>query len=70
MQVRRQAVTVDAAHLRGARPVNLLNVAVSRARRRLFVIGDLTEYCDAPNFRELARALPRHPWHTAGDRPR
>lgn len=33
----------------GASP-NLLNVAVSRARRRLYVIGSYPEWCPAPNF--------------------
>jgi hypothetical protein len=47
-----------------AHPVNLLNVAVSRARRRLFVIGSHAEWSAAPNFTELASRLPRHPWHT------
>jgi hypothetical protein len=47
-----------------AQPVNLLNVAVSRARRRLFVIGSHAEWSAAPNFAELAARLPRHPWHT------
>ena len=45
-----------------ARPANLLNVAVSRARRRLFVIGNHAEWRDVPNFREAARLLHRHPW--------
>jgi ATP-dependent exoDNAse (exonuclease V) alpha subunit len=44
-----------------AMPVNLVNVAVTRARRRLFVIGNHAEWRDAPNFSELARSLPRHP---------
>ena len=47
-----------------AHPVNLLNVAVSRARRRLFVIGSHSEWSVAPNFAELAVRLPRHPWYT------
>jgi hypothetical protein len=50
-----------------AQPVNLLNVAVSRARRRLFVIGDLREWRGAPNFCELAEILPHHQWRAAGD---
>jgi hypothetical protein len=49
-----------------ARPVNLLNVAVSRARRRLFVIGSHEEWSQAPNFRELAQNLTRHPWRARG----
>jgi len=52
------------------RPANLLNVAVSRARRRLFVVGDLAEWRDTPNFRELACTLPHYPWRNAGGRLR
>ena len=37
---------------------NLLNVAVSRAKRRLYVIGNLTNWQDLPYFHELAHALP------------
>jgi hypothetical protein len=36
------------------RTVNLLNVAVSRARRRFFVIGSYAEWSGAPNFSVLA----------------
>jgi hypothetical protein len=45
-----------------ASPVNLLNVAVSRARCRLFVIGSYDEWSGAPNFSVLAATLRRHPW--------
>ena len=45
---------------------NLLNVSVSRARRRLFVIGDYEEWRQAPNFGEIARVLSRHPWSADG----
>jgi len=45
-----------------SRTVNLLNVAVSRARRRFFVIGSYAEWSGAPNFSVLAKRLPRHPW--------
>jgi hypothetical protein len=37
---------------------NLLNVAVSRARQRLYVVGDLAAWEGCPNFRELAASLP------------
>ena len=45
-----------------SRTVNLLNVAVSRARRRFFVIGSYAEWSGVPNFSVLAKRLPRHPW--------
>jgi AAA domain-containing protein len=45
-----------------SRTVNLLNVAVSRARRRFFVIGSYAEWSGAPNFSVLAKRMPRHPW--------
>lgn len=34
---------------------NLLNVAVTRARRRLIVIGDYSNWSQHPNFQELAQ---------------
>jgi hypothetical protein len=40
-----------------ARP-NLLNVAVSRARRRLYVIGDRLAWAGLPYFEMLAASLP------------
>jgi len=36
---------------------NLLNVAVSRARRRLFIIGDRGEWSEYPNFSDAAALL-------------
>ncbi|HEV7934553.1 MAG TPA: AAA domain-containing protein [Actinomadura sp.] len=41
---------------------NLLNVAVSRAKRRLFVIGNLQEWRKEPFFDVMADALPSHRW--------
>jgi hypothetical protein len=49
-----------------APPVNLLNVAVSRARRRLFVIGSHGEWSAARNFDKLAAALPVRHWSISG----
>jgi hypothetical protein len=41
-----------------AESVNLLNVAVSRARRRLYVVGDLAAWRQQPYFTQVADALP------------
>lgn len=40
-----------------ARTPNLLNVALTRARLRVYVIGDLSLWGDAPFFRELSAKL-------------
>lgn len=45
----------------GAVP-NLLNVAASRAKKRLYVIGDRANWRDAGVFRTLAKRLPRRDW--------
>ena len=50
-----------------ASPVNLLNVAVSRARRRFFVIGGHAEWSVARNFGMLAAALPVRHWPGSGE---
>ena len=49
-----------------AMPANLLNVAVTRARRDLIVIGDWGEWTLEPAFEILADALPRR--HVEVDR--
>jgi hypothetical protein len=41
---------------------NLLNVAVSRARQRLYVVGDWNRWSEQPHFGLLARTLDRHPF--------
>ncbi|MFD8292439.1 DEAD/DEAH box helicase [Streptomyces lavendulae] len=41
---------------------NLLNVAVSRAKRRLFVIGNREAWRDQRFFTTLADSLPAHTW--------
>jgi hypothetical protein len=37
---------------------NLLNVAITRAKFRLYVIGNAVEWGDRDNFNTLAQALP------------
>lgn len=39
---------------------NLLNVAITRAKHRLYVIGDENQWRGLPNFGELREALLRH----------
>jgi superfamily I DNA and/or RNA helicase len=41
---------------------NFLNVALSRAKRRLFVIGDRNTWRNQRFFATLADALPAHTW--------
>lgn len=45
---------------------NLLNVAVSRAKRRLFVIGNRDAWRDQRHFTTLAAELPHHTWRPFG----
>ncbi|MFE3557808.1 AAA domain-containing protein, partial [Streptomyces sp. NPDC059193] len=49
---------------------NLLNVAVSRAKRRLFVIGNRDAWRDQRFFTTLADSLPGHAWAPGGPPPR
>jgi superfamily I DNA and/or RNA helicase len=46
-----------AARAFATRTPNLLNVAVTRARRRLYVIGNRAAWAGEPHFDELARNL-------------
>ncbi|MFI8503545.1 DEAD/DEAH box helicase [Streptomyces sp. NPDC085524] len=48
---------------------NLLNVAVSRAKRRLFVIGNRESWRDQRFFTTLANSLPAHTWTPPGHDP-
>ncbi len=41
-----------------AKKPNLLNVAVSRAKKRLYVIGDIEEWRTRNHFRVLAESIP------------
>lgn len=47
---------------------NLLNVAVSRAKRRLFVIGDRDAWRDQRHYSALTDALPVHTRRSEGQR--
>jgi hypothetical protein len=52
--------SVGARHWASAKP-NLLNVAVSRAKRRLYVIGDRKAWSSCRHFTILATQLPSSP---------
>lgn len=51
------SASAGARHWAG-RPPNLLNVAVTRAKNRLYVIGNWNAWKDSGAFSHLARALP------------
>lgn len=56
---------ISARRWAAARP-NLLNVAVSRARRRLYVVGNRKSWESLNYFSTLAASLP--PWPSRVDR--
>ena len=51
------AGATDGAILWACQPPNLLNVAVTRAKDRLYVIGDAARWKERPNASELHRLL-------------
>lgn len=48
---------------------NLLNVAITRAKHRLYVISDLSQWSELTHFGELSHNLPTHVFTREKSRP-